>query len=105
VVWQSAKTGKVIVQDANKIPHVMQKKHAWEKLINLTGNQTDDFAKVVSLLEENNILAHAKHLKTGPEGLKILHCKVAIQEHTVEAFFVEYPTKEVFLTNSYVKTR
>lgn len=104
-LWESAKKGRVIAQDGNKIPHVMQKKHAWDRLINLTGNQVEDFSKVIALLEENNILKNVKTAETTTKGLKIIRCEMVIQENIVEAHFVEYSTKEIFLTNAYVKTR
>lgn len=56
-----ATTGKVIPRNANVIPHVMQERHAWEKLIKISGDKVEDFKKVSVLLEESEILSK-KHL-------------------------------------------
>lgn len=43
----------------------MQEKHAWDKLLTLTGNIEEDFQKVIVLLEEHDI-TNPLFIKTTP---------------------------------------
>ena len=56
ILIESSKKGKVLVKHANVQHHVMQPKHAWDKVLKLTGNVEEDFKKVALLLEEQNII-------------------------------------------------
>jgi hypothetical protein len=80
----------------------MQKKHAWEKLIKLTGNQAEDFKKITALLEQNKILLHTFKEEITVTGVKRIICEQVIQGYKVEAHFVQYETGEIFLTNAFV---
>jgi len=102
-MWKAAKLGKVIAQDGNKIPYIMQKKHSWEKLIDLTGNQGNDFKQVAALLEKHNIAFRAKPIEAAQSKLKLLRSKANIQKNRIEAYFIQYKTGEVFLKNAYVR--
>lgn len=51
----SVKTEKFSIKVPNVKPHVLQKKHAWDKLVKITGNIDEDFNKVIKLLEESKI--------------------------------------------------
>lgn len=49
--------GRIIISNPNVIPHVMQPKHAWDRLIKLTGNKELDFGKVVEILEREQVVS------------------------------------------------
>ena len=51
-----AKNGRIVTKCSNSQVHIMQKKHAWDKLITLSGAVEEDFAKVAFLLEEHNVI-------------------------------------------------
>jgi len=110
VVCEAVKKGKIIPRNANVVPHVMQKKHAWNKLIKITGNQKEDFQKIVRLLEENKILTKGtrEHLQTyfhDSKKVNVYSYTIKIDEHIVEAHFTEYfGGKEVFLNDAWIET-
>ena len=56
VLIQYAKDGRVIPQNANVMSHVMQKKHAWNQVVPMTGNMHTDFKSVLELLAKSKIL-------------------------------------------------
>jgi hypothetical protein len=101
---ESVKAGKIVPRNANVIPHVMQEKHEWGKLLKLSGNKEADFKKVIDLLEENKIFEKkvvVEELKR--EKIKRIVCKKEISAHIVEAHFMEYSTGEIVLNNAWVQ--
>lgn len=112
-VVDAAKTGKVIPKNANVVPHVMQKKHAWDKLIKISGNQQEDFIAVKKLLEEHKILDaknFVKELIVPPEKpnspLRLLKYEKTVNSELVETFFIKnVETGEIYLTDAWVKTK
>lgn len=112
-VVEAAKTGQVIPKNANVVPHVMQKKHAWDKLVKISGSPQEDFIAVKKILEEHKIL-DVKNLvresivpaKNPTSPLRLLEYEKTIGSEIVEAFFVKnIETGEVYLTNAWVKTK
>ncbi|MGA8164677.1 MAG: tetratricopeptide repeat protein [Waddliaceae bacterium] len=109
-VFAAVKRGKIVAQNSNVILHVMQNKHAWNRLIKVTGNKSKDFQKVVRLLEKNKILTRGtrERLRTyfyGDKEVGIYRYSIEIDEQLVDARFVEYVNgEEKFLSNAWVKT-
>lgn len=105
---QAAKTGRIVPHSANVVPHVMQPKHRWGKLLQITGRDAEDFAKVVKLLEEEKILS-SKYLELSrpiQEGaiIRLDHVKV-IKGHEVKAVFNYYvETGQTYLKDAWVIT-
>jgi hypothetical protein len=52
----ASKSGKILVKNSNVQYHVMQEKHAWEKVIKMSGNVEEDFKAAVCFLEENAVI-------------------------------------------------
>lgn len=99
IVAESVKSGKIVPKNANVIPHVMQKKHAWDKLVKLSGNKAEDFAKVSSLLEESGILSEKNILRTREfYNGKIIRSdyKIIINNFEVQAVFEKQAGNELF---------
>ena len=109
ILRQSAKHGKVIVHNPNVIPHVMQKKRVWYRVLELSGDQMKDFEKVVNLLEENKIFSGKKEIirdrLSSESGLfKICRYEIQVKGHILEAEFIEYlENGESYLKNAWVK--
>jgi len=97
------------INNPNVVYHVMQEKHAWDKLIPLTGDKIKDFQKVLQLLEENSILTE-KYFVTSE---KFLHDKIIrsdykkiVNGYEVHAVFETHVnTNETFLKNAWIVTK
>ncbi len=109
---ESRKNGKIFVKNKNVPYHIMQNKHAWDKITTLSGNIEEDFAKIISFLEENQI-CDAIYLKGNPELFpatcpkisKAVHQKV-INEYTVHVEIETYiETGAKFLQDAWVVTK
>jgi tetratricopeptide (TPR) repeat protein len=102
---ESSKNGKILIKSVNVKPHVLQKKHAWNKLIKLTGNIEIDFKNVILLLEEQGISSHQytkKTLNVVQGVVRREHEKIILNQH-VKVVFVEYTaTGEMFLNDAWV---
>jgi hypothetical protein len=93
--------------------HVMQSKHAWNRVIELSGNIEEDFKKVVTFIENKNII-NPKNLRntmgfpkdTPIKNLHLLEYKATIEGQEVQVFLEKYvDTGETFLKNGWVITR
>lgn len=110
---ESAKKGKIFIKNSNTQYHIMQKKHAWERVIPLSGDIEQDFAKVITLLEESNI-ADKAFLKKPPELFpvkapyeisKTVYEKI-INDYTIHIELETYlETEIVFLKDAWVITK
>jgi hypothetical protein len=108
VVTEAVKKGKLLVHNANVKHHVMQKKHAWDKLLPITGDLEKDFQAVLNLLNEHAVASHL-HLKDTQEFTKGIlrreYVKV-INDKPVKIMLIEYTeTGKLFLMNGWVITR
>lgn len=110
-VVSAAKSGKIIPRNPNVVPHVMQKKHAWEKVVKLTGNQQEDFLIVTKFLEENKMV-NSKYLikeiivpSDNPiSPLRHMRYEASIHAEIVEAIFIKnVETGEFYLIDAWVK--
>ena len=109
---ESVKKGKILTKSANVQCHVMQKKHAWDKVIKLSGNIKEDFSKVIALLEEHTIF-DKKFLTGNPELFPAAEPKIkkaiyekVINNHTVRVEFETYLEDGTsFLKDAWVVTR
>ncbi len=102
-----AKSGKIIGRSINQRHHIMQSHHAWERLVNLTGNEEKDFKAVVKFLEENGIFSKEFELETrvvNSTRIKIYRKKIGSE--TVRLEFIKNPSSDVFLLNNgWVETK
>lgn len=109
ILLESVKQGKVVPGNPNVIFHVMQEKHAWDKLVILTGDKPKDFKKVTLLLEEKGILSE-KYLMESEKFCngKIIRSdyKMTINGHEINAAFETYvESSQTFLKDAWVITR
>jgi len=93
--------------------HIMQEKHGWDAVLELTGNVQVDFQAVKQFLEENKI-CRTKNLERAPrvfsangQGSTPTHCRVdykmEIQGKTVRAVFIQdLETGEVVLNDAWI---
>ncbi len=98
---------KISVRNLNTQIHIMQPKHAWEKLIELTGNVEEDCKNVIKLLEDNSIHLekYRKNTTIRPEFIRYDH-KMEINGLEVKAIFNKNPeTGEISLSNAWVVTK
>lgn len=105
---KSANAALIVVKNPNVPFHVMQKKHAWEKLIILTGNVEEDFRKVKAFLEEQNLTSYQYSKKTIriSEGITRREHEKIILNEKVKVVFNEYTnTGEIFLNDAWVVTK
>ncbi|MGL4348413.1 MAG: hypothetical protein ACRCSV_03020 [Chlamydiales bacterium] len=108
----SVKTEKFSIKVPNVKPHVLQEKHAWNKLVKITGNIDEDFNRVIKLLEESKITNQLpiRKPKIFPKDSKIkTHIRseyeTQINGLNVQAVFeTSIETGESFLYNAWVVT-
>lgn len=107
IIEEAKNVGAILVRNENVKHHVMQKKHAWDKLIKLSGNVEQDFKKVIEVLQENKITDENFFLRnrsTREPHIVRKQYKKTINNHEVEAVFEYYvDTEELFLMNGWVK--
>ncbi len=109
VIADFFKKGKVLTKTSNVQYHVMQPKHAWNKVLQLSGNLEEDFKKVALLLEESGILSE-KYLL---ESEKFSHGKIIrtdykkmVNGHEIRATFETYvESNQIFLKDAWVITK
>ena len=90
----------------------MQKKHAWEKVVGLTGDIEKDFALVIELLEQHNI-TNKKFIRGKPflfpatlSKIEKVRYRTTINSFEVEAEFEIYlETGETYLQDAWVVTK
>jgi hypothetical protein len=107
-ITESIKKGKILVGNSNVQYHVMQKKHAWEKVLKLSGKVEEDFKKVILLLEESSILSEECFLsskKFAQDKIIRSDYKKIINGHTIHAVFETYvETNLTYLQDAWIIT-
>lgn len=96
------------LRNINTQIHILQPKHAWNKLIKLTGNIEVDCKNVIKLLEEHQI--HLEKYRLEParnyHNLISYDHQMKINGYDVKAIFNKnIETGEVFLNNAWVVTK
>lgn len=109
IVVDSVKKGKILIKSSNVQYHVMQPKHAWDKVLKLSGDVQEDFKKVASLLEDESIFSKKYFLRSKEfSGGKIIRSdyQKTINGHKVQAIFETYvDTNQTFLQDTWVITK
>jgi len=107
-ISDAASKGKILIKNSNTIHHIMQPKHAWDKLIKLTGNIENDFKQVVALLEEHKIYSIEYSIGEVQLSNGIIrkdHVKTILNQK-IKVIFNEYTeTGEFFLKDGWVITK
>lgn len=101
---------KVFIKGPNVGHHVLQEKHAWDKLIGITGNVEKDFSQVIKLLEESRITQQKPKKQrivfmdpTTSKGIIRSDYRTKINGYNVEAVFETHTdTGKSFLQNAWV---
>ena len=112
-VIRSIKAGKIVPANPNVVPHVMQQKHAWEKLVPITGNREKDFERVIDLLEKERLFDPKYRVDVELDILTkdkratwavYIHRK-PVRKEIIEVFFEQDATSGVLLLkNAFVRT-
>lgn len=111
-IVQKAKNARIVTKNSNVQFHVMQQKHAWNKVLELSGNTQEDFQKVLAFLEERDIL-NPKYLRNTIElpenatvkNIYVLTHRTTFEGYKIEVIFEKYlDTGEVFLKNGWIVT-
>ena len=112
LIAESVTKGQILTKNANVQYHVMQKKHAWDKVIKLSGNVEEDFQSVVTLLEKNKIQSKSfmkdnpiLFPKNGPRISKSEYEKVRNNWKVHAEFETFLETDELFLKDAWVVTK
>lgn len=107
IISEAKISGKILVRSSNTQSHIIQPKHAWDRIIKLTGNTEMDCRSVVILLEENNIFLekYRKNTVVRPEFTRYDH-QMEIGGFEVKAIFNKNPESgEIFLNDAWVVTK
>ena len=109
MIADSVKKGNILIKSSNVQYHVMQPKHAWDKVLKLSGNAVEDFKKVTLLLEEESIFSKECFLRSKEfsQG-KIIRSdyQKTIGGHKIQAVFETYvETNQTFLQDAWVITK
>lgn len=108
IISESVKNSKILVRNSNAQIHIMQPKHAWDKLIKMSGNVEEDFKKVVKLLEDNQIFLEKHRLNPTETFEKLVRYnhQMKINGLEVKAIFNKnLETGEIFLNDAWVITK
>lgn len=108
VISNSIKNGKILVRNSNTQLHIMQSKHAWDKVVKISGNFEEDCGRVVKLLEDNKI--YRKKYRLEPvqnyKGFVRYEQQMTINGHEVKAIFNKnLETGDIFLNDAWVITQ
>jgi RHS repeat-associated protein len=99
---------EICVRNSNTEKHITQSKHAWDKVIEMSGNPEQDCKRVIKLLEDNRIFS--KKYRLDPveefgEYVRYNH-QMNIQGYEVKAIFNEnVKTGQIFLNDAWVITK
>lgn len=114
LIVEVQKSGKIYPKNANAVPHILQDKHAWEKIVDIKmpikikGNLEENFASVIHLLEKEQLLSQKYFTETlfSKGCLKVnKHTKI-INGHKVEAIFeINSETNLSLLQDAWVVTK
>ena len=102
-ILNKASRGSVVAHNSNVAPHVMQKKHMWEKVIEISGNIEEDFRKVVLFLDNQKILNGECKLNSGRNGIKTYKYTKNYGREKIVAYFEVTEDGIPLLRNAYVK--
>lgn len=112
IAQEAIKKSGLLIRNGNDKIHIMQSKHAWDKLIQLTGNINEDCKKVMLLLENHNVMIEKNLIKLevstkGPiKNIRILKYEAVIEGEKVEIFIQKnLENGEIFLRDGWVNTR
>lgn len=87
ILLKKASKGSVVPHNPNVAPHVMQKKHGWDKYVRLSGNRFQDFQKVTAFLEEIEILKCERKLDFAFENVQTYFYRKNMGKDTIVAMF------------------
>jgi len=111
-IFPAYKKGKIFVKNSNVQFHIMQRKHAWGNVVKITGNTEKDFAKVIALLEENNVTEKAYLIgnpqlfpENFPKIKKAIHEKKIMSYLVHTEFETNIETGITFLQDAWVVTK
>lgn len=105
VLLKKAFNGSVVPHNPNVAPHVMQKKHGWDKYVRLSGNRSEDFKKVTAFLEEIEILKCERQLDFSFESVKSYFYRKNMGNDTIVAMFDVNKKKMPLLKNAWVEPK
>lgn len=108
------KKRSIVIRNPNVIPHLMDRKHAWEKVISLSGDMEKDAQKVIEVLEQHEAwhpkfilkkdekAAIKKVIVNSSELLRVDH-KLFVNGHEVELQFIYNPkSTDLFIIDGWV---
>jgi len=95
----------VVPHNPNVAPHVLLKKHNWEKILPLTGKSDKDFKMVVRFLEEIEILRAKPTTKFSTEIIQTLVCEKDFGNYMIVAEFDMKKLSLPFLKDAWVKPK
>jgi tetratricopeptide (TPR) repeat protein len=105
--------GKIYPKNANAVPHILQDKHAWEKVVSIkkpikaNGNIEENFKAIMTLLEKEGIMSESYFSETlfSKGSIRVNKHSKVINGQTVEAVFeVNTETKLSLLQDAWVVT-
>jgi len=104
-ILKKAFNGSVVAHNPNVVPHVMQKRHRWDKFVRLTGHNQGDFKKVTAFLEEIEILKCHRELDYSFKSVKTYFYRKNIGNDTIVAMFEVNKNKLPLLKDAWVEIK
>jgi tetratricopeptide (TPR) repeat protein len=111
LIKDALKSGKILARNYNAKCHIMQEKHAWKKVVALTGNVEKDFDLVVDFLEQNKItkariVEDPLFFPTACPEIKKVKYEKTLESCKIHAEFEVYlKTGEAFLQDAWIVTK
>ncbi|MEM7538996.1 MAG: polymorphic toxin type 35 domain-containing protein, partial [Chloroflexota bacterium] len=91
--------------DLNKVHHIMQSKHEWGRLVELTGDQAKDYKNIQRFLQDAIDAGTSQKINQTKTGQSVLKFTRTISDETVEVIAVKTGTNEFKISDAWVKTR
>lgn len=114
IILEIANNGKIYPKHANAIPHILQEKHAWDKVVAIKkpikakGNIEENFKSVIDLLEKEEIMSTQYFTESVYSQGSIksnMHTKI-INGHKIEAIFeINTETNTTLIQDAWVVTK
>jgi RHS repeat-associated protein len=88
----------------NKVRHIMDPKHAWGSLVNLTGNLSKDYEAIQPYIQQVIQNGASSQINTTPEGNPVIQYVATINNMEVFVTVVRLANGVIQVTDAWVKT-
>ncbi len=101
-------TGRTVIDfvsnQINKVSHIMQPKHAWDRLTTLTGDISKDYQAVQPYVQQAIDKGVSSQIATTPQGYPVFQYNFTINGQVVIVNAITMTNNVIQITDAWVKT-